>query len=88
MGHRCNCSNVALKSANELERCHNVPGRNGGQIAVQENGVEVSGFLANALQKCTSSSKRKFPGQEVSVPANPTPAAIQEDIKAMHDYFR
>ena len=50
---------------------------------VQESGVDVSRFSANPLQKRTRSSKRKFPGQEVSIPANPTPAAIHEDIKAM-----
>ena len=70
----------------EIARCHNVPGRNGGQIVktiVQENGVDVSRFSANPLQKRTRCSKHKFPGQEVSIPANPTPAAIQENIKGM-----
>ena len=70
----------------EIARRHNVPGRNGGQIVntiVQENGVEVSRFSANPLQKRARSSKRKFLGQEVFIPANPTPAAIQEDAKAM-----
>ena len=48
---------------------------------VQENGVEVPRFSANPLQKRIY--KCKFPGQEVSIPANPTPATIQEDIKVM-----
>ena len=72
----------------EIARRHNVPGRNGGQIVktiVQDNGVDISRFSANSLKKCIRASKCRFPGKEIAIPANPTPAALQEDIGAMID---
>jgi len=72
----------------EVARRHNVPGRNGGQIVktiVQDNGVDISRFSANSLKKRIRASKCKFPGKEIAIPANPTPAALQEDIRAMID---
>ncbi len=70
----------------ELARCHGVTGGNVGQIVkgiVEESGVDVSRFSERPTHRQARASKRKLPGQEVFIPANPTLAAIKADIQAM-----
>jgi len=50
---------------------------------VEDNGIDVSRFSANPPAIRMRSCKRKFVGNEVSIPANPTPALIKQDIKGL-----
>ncbi len=70
----------------EVARRHGVPGGNAGQIVKEiaiENGIDVSQFSTIPTHKRQRACKHKLPGKEISIPANPTPAAIRADIKSM-----
>jgi hypothetical protein len=69
----------------ELARQCNINGGNKGQIAkaiAQKNGVPLS-RLDSKRRKSDRVSKKKLPGNEISIPSLPTLTAIREDISVM-----
>ena len=61
---------------------HNVPGKNAGQVVKDfalQNGINVHALDGSTPNRCTRSSSKKLPGNEISSPCLPTPASISDE---------
>lgn len=59
----------------EVARRHEIPGRNGGQVAKEfatMNGIDVFALDGRPDNIRVRAQKRKMPGQEISIPTLPT----------------
>lgn len=70
-----------------VAREHNVPGGNAGQVVKEfaaEKGINTSDIPSSTPRRqiITRSSKKRLPGCNVSIPANPPVAAIDKEIQS------
>jgi len=70
----------------KFAREHNIPGGNGGQVAMEfakENGSDVEVLGKSNSRQRNRSCKLKLPGANISVPTHRTVAQIKEDWQAV-----
>ena len=70
----------------KFAREHGIPGKNGGQVIkeyAENHGIDVVKIDGRTPTRRVRASRKRLPGNEISTPANPTPASIKQEWAKM-----